>query len=292
MTTSPPAPDRRFPRIPLPWLDRPPVVSVVRLSGVIGVGGGPFGRALSLAGLAGVLERAFHAKRLAAVALAINSPGGSPVQSALIARRIRDLADEKKVPVLAFCEDAAASGGYWLAAAADEIYADPASVVGSIGVISQGFGFQDLIARHGVERRVHTAGDKKSLLDPFQPETADGLERLNTLLADIHAEFKDYVRQRRGDRLKGTDEELFSGAFWTGRRALGLGLIDGFGHLRPVLRARFGDRVRLRVTGERRGWLQRLWPRGGGWQYPLASALTDAMMTAVEERALWARYGL
>lgn len=271
------------------FLKRRPLVSVLRLSGVIGAG--PFGRTLSLASLAGPIERAFAPKRLAAVALAVNSPGGSPVQSALIARRIRDLADEKKVPVIAFCEDAAASGGYWLAAAADEIFADPSSIVGSIGVVSQGFGFTELIGRHGVERRIHTAGTKKVLLDPFRPETPDAVERLDGVLAAIHDEFKTFVRDRRAGKLTGDKDELFSGAFWTGRQALGLGLVDGLGHLRPVLRERFGEKVRLRVVGERRGWISRLVPRGWS-EFPLAAEATGAMVAAVEERALWARLGL
>jgi len=176
---------------------RRPVVSVVRLAGVIGMAG-PLRSGLTLHHVAPVLERAFQISRLAAVALVINSPGGSPVQSALIARRIRALADEKKVPVLAFVEDVAASGGYWLACAADEIYADENSIVGSIGVISAGFGFQDLIARHGIERRVHTAGERKVLLDPFQPEDPGDLERLKAIQVEIHESFKEMVRSRRG----------------------------------------------------------------------------------------------
>lgn len=271
------------------FLKRRPLVSVLRLSGVIGAGA--YGRALSLASLAGPIERAFAPKRLSAVALAVNSPGGSPVQSALIARRIRDLADEKKVPVIAFCEDAAASGGYWLAAAADEIYADPSSIVGSIGVVSQGFGFADLIGRHGVERRIHTAGTKKVLLDPFRPETPDAVERLDGVLAAIHDEFKTFVRARRTGKLIGDKDELFSGAFWTGRQALGMGLIDGLGHLRPVLRERFGDKVRLRVVGERRGWISRLLPRGLS-EFSFAAEAAGAMVSVAEERAMWARLGL
>jgi signal peptide peptidase SppA len=277
-----------------PWRSRGPLVSVVRLDGVIG-DVGPLRRGLTLAHLAPVLERAFVPKEQAAVALVVNSPGGSPVQSSLIGKRIRDLAAEKKVPVLAFCEDVAASGGYWLACAADEIFADESSIVGSIGVVYSGFGLHEFIQRHGVERRLHTAGDRKVLLDPFSPEREDGVAHLKAIQAEIHDSFKAMVRARRGDRLKGPEEELFSGAFWAGRRALEHGLVDGIGDLRGVLRARYGDKVRLRVVAEHQGWLRRrlrMDSRSGGWAAQGAAALADAALTAVEERALWARYGL
>ncbi len=290
------------------WWDRrgwrrAPLVSVVRLAGVIGVGGS-FRSGLTLHHLAPVLEQAFQPSRLAAVALLINSPGGSPVQSALIAGRIRALADEKKVPVLAFVEDVAASGGYWLACAADEIYADENSIVGSIGVISAGFGFQDLIARHGIERRVHAAGDRKVLLDPFQSEHPDDLDRLKALQAEIHESFKDIVRRRRGSRLKletgGDERVLFSGEFWTGRRGLALGLVDGIDDVHSQLRARFGPKVRLHPVVESRGWLRRRLSGGashgeagvgvdaGGW----AAAAISGALVALEERLWWARHGL
>lgn len=274
-----------------PWRTRHPVVSVVRLAGVIGAAG-PLRQSLNLTAVAPLLERAFAPKRQAAVALIINSPGGSPVQSALIARRIRDLADEKKVPVLAFCEDVAASGGYWLACAADEIYADANSIVGSIGVVSGGFGFQDLIARFGIERRLYTAGEKKVLLDPFQPEKPDAVERLRGIQREMHESFKALVRERRGARLTGDEGELFSGAFWTGAAGLGLGLIDGIDHARPFLRRRFGEKVQLRVIQGEKRLFRRLGfgvsAAGGGF----AAALPDAAIAAAEERALWARYGL
>lgn len=275
-------------RLPPPFGPRKPLVSVLRLTGVIGAGG-PMGRGLSLASIAGSIERAFQPKKQAAVALLINSPGGSPVQSALIARRIRDLAEEKGVPVLAFCEDVAASGGYWLATAADEIFADSASIVGSIGVLSSGFGFSGLLDRFGIERRLYTAGEKKVLNDPFQPERPEGVDHLKTVLVEIHDDFKSQVRARRGDRLKGDEATLFSGAFWTARTALELGLVDGLGHIRPILRERFGKDVRLRVVGEKRGFLKRLLPRGA--ESRLADALVDAMMSGVEERVWWTRYG-
>lgn len=274
-----------------PWRTRHPVVSVVRLAGVIGAAG-PLRQSLNLTAVAPLLERAFAPKRLAAVALIINSPGGSPVQSALIARRIRDLAEEKKVPVLAFCEDVAASGGYWLACAADEIFADANSIVGSIGVVSGGFGFQDLIARFGIERRLYTAGEKKVLLDPFQPEKPDAVERLRAIQREMHESFKALVRERRGPRLTGDEGELFSGAFWTGASGLGLGLIDGIDHARPYLRRRFGEKVQLRVIESEKRLFRRLGFGVSSTGSAMAAALPDAAIAAAEERALWARFGL
>src|SRR5215510_15181117 len=224
----------------LGWLKdrfrRGPVVPVVRLSGVIASAGGMLGgRALSIESVAPLLKRAFDMKGAKAVALTINSPGGSPVQSALIGQRVRLLAREKDLKVIAFVEDVAASGGYWLACAADEIVVDPNSIVGSIGVISAGFGFQDLLARVGVERRVHTSGERKAMLDPFRPEKPDDIERLHRLQAEIHEGFKEWVRERRGGKLTADDAALFSGEFWTGRRGLALGLVDGLGELRTTL---------------------------------------------------------
>lgn len=262
-----------------------PIVAVVRLTGVIGSFGAWRG-GLSLAALAPTLERAFSLGGIKAVALAVNSPGGSPVQSSLIAKRIRALATEKKLPVFAFAEDVAASGGYWLATAGDEIFADESSVIGSIGVISAGFGFQDLLQRVGVERRIHTAGLRKSMLDPFRPETTEDVGRLEALQREIHDSFKAQVRGSRAARLKGDDETLFSGEFWTGRRALELGLIDGIGDLRSVMRARFGEKVRLRAIGAPTGWLRRRLGLATGDEW------ARGLLAAAEERALWARFGL
>jgi serine protease SohB len=260
----------------VPFLSRPPAVAVVRLSGIIASGA----RGLSDAGLAPLLERAFRRGRPAAVALAINSPGGSAVQSALIAARIRRLADERKVRVLAFVEDVAASGGYWLATAADEIWVDESSIVGSIGVISAGFGFHRFLERQGIERRVHTAGRSKSFLDPFRPEKPEDVERLRRLQGPIHEAFIAQVRARRGGRLDlGTD--LFNGDIWTGRAAVAVGLADGIGHMVPKLKERFGDKMRLMPYGPRRSWLSRF---GAG--------LWDGALAAAEERAMFARYGL
>jgi serine protease SohB len=265
---------------------RPPAVPIVRLTGVIG---GPSlrGGGLSLSSVNPALERAFKLRGAKAVALSINSPGGSPVQSALIAGRIRALSAEKKLPVVAFIEDVGASGGYWLALAADEIFADPSSIVGSIGVIHASFGFAEALGRLGIERRLYTAGAKKSLLDPFRPERPEDVERLNAILHELHQGFKATVRERRGARLKGGDEELFEGQIWTGRRALEAGLIDGLGDLHAVLRERFGDKVKLPLISIARPWWQRrlgleTWPR----------ALVDAALDSLAERELWSRYGL
>jgi len=262
-------------------LDGAPTVAVLRLDGVIG-GRGLARRGLNLAGMADAIERAFKLRNLSAVALAVNSPGGSPVQSALIAGRIRALAEEKEIPVYAFCEDAAASGGYWLACAGDEIYAQGASIVGSIGVVSAGFGFPDMLAKIGVERRVHTSGVRKAILDPFRPENPDDVDQLKEIQEDVHEQFIEFVRARRGDRLDASDDVLFSGEFWTGRRALALGLIDGIGDLRGVMRDKFGEKVRLRVVGGRRGWLER--------RFGLNAV--DALLDGMEARALWWRFGL
>lgn len=270
---------------PIAHLRGTPIVAVVRLAGVIGPLG-PWRGGLSLAGLAPALERAFGLRGLKAVALAVNSPGGSAAQSSLIAKRIRSLAGEKKVPVFAFAEDVAASGGYWLATAGDEIYADDSSIVGSIGVISAGFGFQELLQRIGIERRVHAAGPRKSMLDPFRPERTDDVARLEALQRDIHEGFKAQVRERRGTRLKADEDLLFSGEFWSGRRAVELGLIDGIGDLRSVMRARFGEKVRIRVIGGQRGWLMRR------LRLDVPDDWALDLLMAVEERALWARFGL
>lgn len=268
-------------------LDPPPTVAVLRLSGVIGAMGG-FRRGLNLADKAASIERAFKVRNLKAVALAVNSPGGSPVQSALIAGRIRQLADEKQVPVISFCEDVAASGGYWLACAGDEIFADASSIVGSIGVVSGGFGLQGLIEKLGVERRLHTAGDKKAMLDPFGPEKPAEVKHLKDIQGDIHLAFKDMVRERRGKRLNAAEKDLFSGAFWTGTRALDMGLVDGLGDMRSVMRERYGENVKLRLIGGRRGLLQRL--RFGGTD--VDGDIAARAVAALEERLIWNRFGL
>ncbi len=281
----------------LPWRRRrdAPLVSVLRLAGVIGRVGPVRGGSVTLANMERAIDRAFAPKRLAAVALAVNSPGGSPVQSALIAKRIRARAEERGVPVLAFAEDVAASGGYWLACAGDEIFADENSIVGSIGVIAAGFGFVDLIARHGIERRVHTAGARKGMLDPFRPENPEEVERLRAVQRDMHETFVSHVRERRGRRLRGDDDILFSGEFWSGRRAIELGLVDGLGDLRGVLRDRFGAGVRIRPVAVRRGLRRRLGV--GVFDGPPAlgldaGAVGAEILAALDEWAMWKRYGL
>jgi serine protease SohB len=274
------------------WRDRP-LVAVVRLAGVIGPAGGPMRPSLNLAGLAGILERAFGLRGVRAVALAINSPGGSPVQSALIHDRIRALSTEKNVPVYAFCEDVAASGGYWLACAGDEIYAGASSIVGSIGVISGGFGFDRLLEKMGVDRRIYTAGEKKSFLDPFRPESEVDVARLQALQVEIHDQFKAHVRTRRAGRLAGEEAALFSGEFWTGERAVALGLVDHVGELRQVMRDKLGTRTRFRVLAPGRSFLQRrLGLAGGGEGWAGGFGLADGLVAAIERRALWSRYGL
>jgi signal peptide peptidase SppA len=278
-----------------PIRGKTPIVSVVRLSGVIRTGS-RFSPGLSLGGLADPLGAAFKNKRAKAVALLINSPGGSPVQSDLIAIRIRALAKEHKKPVVAFVEDVAASGGYWLALAADEIFANPSSIIGSIGVISAGFGFQDAIEKLGVERRVHTSGRRKSLLDPFRSEVEEDVAYLKEIQTEIHNGFRDWVVSRRGDKLRqDQDADLFEGKFWTGGRAVELGLVDGIGDLRGVMRSRFGDKTRFQVYGERRSLAQRLGMArafGPPDLSEVASGAAGGMLEVVEDRAHWSRFGL
>ena len=239
-----------------PWRNPHPVVGVLRLEGVIG-GGRPGRSGLTLAAYEAPLRKLFETKNLKAAAVVVNSPGGSPVQSALIARRIRDLAEEKEVPVVAFCEDLAVSGGYWLACAGEEIFADASSIVGSVGVIFAGFGFANLLERIGVERRVHVTGERKAMLDPFRDEKEADVERLGELHAEILENFRLHVRERRGDRLLIDDETLLTADVWTGRRAAELGLIDGLGEMRSEMRRRFGEKVRFRRFAVRQSFLTR-----------------------------------
>lgn len=277
-----------------------PVVPVLRLSGAIGMASS-FRPGLSLAALAGPIERAFSMSKLPSVAIAINSPGGSPVQSHLIYKRIRQLAAEKKKKVYVFCEDVAASGGYFLAVAGDEIYADPSSIVGSIGVVSAGFGFDKAIDKLGVDRRVYTAGRSKAILDPFRPEKDEDVTRLKSLQREVHDVFIGVVKDRRAGRLAGNDEELFSGAFWAGGSAVELGLIDGLLDMRGKMQELHGEKIQLKpVPLAKRGFLARVMRAtdvteglmidqlaGSGWNGLSADALAT-----LEERALWARYGL
>ncbi len=275
----------------LPGQKKAPKVAVLRLDGAIGPSTSRLrGAMLNIHSQAARIERAFKIRKLSAVALVVNSPGGSAVQSALIASRIRALAEENDVAVFAFAEDAAASGGYWLACAGDEIYVNEASIVGSIGVISSGFGFQDLIARYGIERRVHAAGENKAVLDPFLPERPEDIERLKESQAAVHEHFIAYVRARRGDRLHGDAPDLFTGAFWTGQKAVELGLADAIGDVRSVMREKYGNDVQLVPIAERRSFLRSMF---GRTRAPAIEAdFADRVLTAVEERLIWSRYGL
>ncbi|MFQ6546669.1 S49 family peptidase [Aestuariibius sp. 2305UL40-4] len=258
----------------IPFVKTPPSVSVIRLSGAIGIGS----RGLDGTVMRPVIEKAFRGKP-EAIALEINSPGGSAVQSSLIASQIRQMAEEKEIPVVAFVEDVAASGGYWLATAADEIFVDHSSVVGSIGVISASFGAHEFIGRYGIERRVYTAGESKSMLDPFKPEKEEDVARLKRILDEIHETFKEQVRRRREGKLNG--EDLFTGEIWVGQRAIEVGLADGIGHLLPEMKTRYGDKVRIRRFGRRRPLLGRL-----------GAQLVDDTAAMLEERAAYARFGL
>ena len=271
---------RRF----LPFGRKPAFVPVIRLSGTIG-GAGRFSSALNDAGLAGLIERAFGRGKPAAVALVINSPGGSPVQSSLIAARIRRLADEKQIPVHAFVEDVAASGGYWLACAADHVWVDRSSIVGSIGVIFASFGFQELMAKQGIERRVHAKGANKSLADPFLPEKPEDVARLLALQEPIHQAFIAHVKARRGARLA-RDANLFDADVFVGDHAVRVGLADGLGHVVPKLKQLYGDTVRLVPVSQRRPFLSRF---GFG---SIAGAALSVAAAEIEDRALWSRFGL
>jgi signal peptide peptidase SppA len=271
------------------------VVPVVRLSGVIGAVT-PLRPGMSLAGVARMLERAFGTKNAKAVALVINSPGGSPVQSRQIYLRIRQLAAEKKLPVLVFAEDVAASGGYMIACAGDEIFCDPSSILGSIGVVGGSFGFQELIKKIGVERRLYTAGAHKAMLDPFLPENPHDVARVKALQREIHATFIALVKQSRGERLKGGDEVLFSGEYWAGETAISLGLADAIGDLRSTLRARYGDKVKTPVIAPASGMLSGLLGRRSAGASALTSleglaGLPDELISALETRAIWAKFG-
>lgn len=255
----------------------------------------PLRQGLSLAVASDAIARAFSLSKLPSVAVIVNSPGGSPVQSSLIFKRLRQMAEERKKKIYVFCEDVAASGGYYLAVAGDEIYADACSIIGSIGVISGGFGFVDAMQKLGVERRVHTSGGSKSQLDPFRPEKAEDVERLKAILGEIHDTFIGVVKDRRAEKIDGTDAEVFSGAFWSAPRAMELGLIDGVSDIRTKMQELHGPKVRLRVVQLTRGGLFGLFRRpylNGGHGFSAAPAYADDLLSAIEARALWSRYGL
>lgn len=273
-------------------LSRGTTIPVLRFTGPIGVST-PLRPGLSIATAAGAIERAFADKSTPAVAVVINSPGGSPVQSRLIADRIRKLSEEKAKPVYVFAEDVMASGGYLMALCGEEIYADESSIVGSIGVITSGFGFDKAIEKLGIERRVYTAGTQKMSLDPFQPEKADDVARLKALQREVHDAFIAMVKERRGARLKGSDEDLFNGAFWSGRRALELGLVDGLSDVRTKMRSLYGEKVKLKLVSGERGWLRRKLGLSGGDGNSIGTgpSLAEEALSALEARALWARLG-
>ena len=269
-----------------------PIVPVVPLSGVIGVST-PLRRGLMLSTVARMLERAFSYRNARALALIINSPGGSPAQSHLIFRRIRDLAGEKKLPVIAFIEDVGASGGYMLACAADEIICDPFSIVGSIGVVGGSFGFPKAMEKLGIERRLYTSGDRKAMLDPFLPEKPEDVKRIKAIQKDIHEHFIALVKERRAGKLNGTDKTLFSGEFWVAQNAIELGLADAVGDLRSILRSRYGEKVRTPlITSERTIFGRRIPSLGSREMSGRQSGLADELISALEARALWGRYGL
>ncbi len=269
-----------------------PVVPVVRLSGVVGLAN-PLKPGLTLANVARPLERAFRMRNARAVALLINSPGGSPVQSHLIYRRIRQLSAENSRPVMAFAEDVVASGGYMIACAADEIICDPSSIVGSIGVVGGSFGFAKLIDKLGIERRLYTSGEHKAMLDPFLPENPEDVDRLKAVQREIHEGFIELVKQSRGARLKGPEKTLFSGEYWTGTKAIALGLADSIGELRSTLRERFGADVSTPLISAPRGWLGRVQPGVQSIEFMARrGGLAEEFVSALEERAMWSRYGL
>jgi len=272
--------------------EKPPLVAVVRLTGVIGEGG-RFSKGLTLESIAETLDEAFALRGLSAIAFQINSPGGSPVQSAFITDRIRDLAREKDIPVLTFAEDVAASGGYMLMLAGDKLYAHEASIVGSIGVISGGFGYVEAMKKLGVERRVYSAGERKSQLDPFMPEDESDVEHLKGIQIEVHEFFKKMVRDRRGKRLKGLRGKIFSGEFFTGAESKRLGLIDETGEMRKVLKDRFGDKVRIKKVGEKKKGLMSLlgMSKSGAIGEDMAGDIAGGILSSLEEKAQWGRFG-
>ncbi len=279
------------PIVPRRWRAGMRIIPVVRLTGVIGFST-PLRPGLTLTGIAKALDKAFAVRRAEAVALVINSPGGSAVQSHLIFRRIRALAQEKGLKVIGVVEDVAASGGYMIACAADEIVCDPGSIVGSIGVIGASFGFQEALRKLGIERRVYTAGENKSMLDPFLPEKPEDVQRIKAIQQEIHDMFITLVRERRGEKLSGTEKSLFSGEFWTAKTALAYGLVDRLGDLRSFLRERYGEEVFTPLIAAERGLLGRRAAGVIGWGGPGRPGLADEIVSSIEARTIWARYGL
>ena len=266
------------------FIKKKPVVPVLRFDGVIGTGGGIGKGRINAENLESNIKKAFAENKPSAIAIIINSPGGSPVQSSLIYQRVRYLADKKDVPILVFIEDVAASGGYWLSCIGDEIFADKSSIVGSIGVISASFGFTEAIEKLGVERRVYTTGKSKGSLDPFKPEKPEDVKMLKNIMIDTQKAFNDLVNNRRGKKLK-DDDTIFTGAFWSGEQALELGLIDGIGEIRSVLRDRFGSKVRLKYITKKKGFIS------GILQSSLSPLVKNAI-NEIENNIHWKRFGL
>jgi signal peptide peptidase SppA len=281
--------------LPEKWTKPRPLVPVLRLAGAIGVNA-PLKPGLTLSTVAAAIEKAFTMRGAKAVAIQINSPGGSAVQSTLIFKRIRALAEEKELKVYVFAEDVAASGGYMLACAGDELYADQSSIIGSIGVIAATFGFPGLMEKIGVERRVYTAGNNKDTLDPFLPEKASDVKRIKAIQLDIHKAFIDLVKSRRGDKLDKADVDLFTGEFWGGNKAVELGLIDGISDLRTKMREVFGDNVRFKLVAPSTSWFRRrrsVFAGSGGFDFSVwPEGLATDVLAAIEARALWSRFGL
>ena len=279
----------------IPFRKKVPQVAVIKLTGVIAASSS-LRKGLNLQGIETHLYDAFSNKRTTAVALVLNSPGGSPVQSDLIQKRVRDLGQEFKKPIYVFCEDVAASGGYWIALAGDEIYANASSIIGSIGVVSAGFGFKEAIGKLGIERRIYSTGPNKGMLDPFEDEDPKHVQRLKNLQEEIFTLFREWVLSQRGSKLKGAHEELFSGAFWTGVKAKELGLIDGLGELREIMQDRFGEDVLFKNYAPKTGILSKLGlgsesVSGISKDFTINSMLPDAMEW-IEQRATWGRFGL
>ena len=284
---------KRF--LPASWMKSRPLVPVLRFSGPIGMTM-PLRPGLSLSTCAGAIDKAFAMRGAKAVAIQINSPGGSAVQSTLIYKRIRALAEEKNLKVYVFAEDVAASGGYMLACAGDEIYADPSSIVGSIGVITATFGFTGLIEKIGVQRRVYTAGANKDVLDPFLPEKPADVKRIKAIQLDVHQAFIDLVKERRGAKLAKADDELFTGEFWSGKTAVELGLIDGLSDLRTKMREVYGEDVRFKLVAPSTSWFRRkrsVFAERAGFGFGAwPDGFAADLISAIEARALWSRFGL
>ena len=258
---------------------RKPLVVVIRLDGVIGAVSRFGSGGLDDSNTQKLLEKAFEFEKAKAIAIKINSPGGSPTQSSLIASRILKLSEEKKIPVLCFCEDVAASGGYWLACAGEEIYSDINSIIGSIGVISASFGFSELISRYGIERRIYTAGEEKSMLDPFQPEKASDVKRLKAIQKATFENFKSFVSERRGEKIEG--KKIFNGEVWDAKRAKDLGLIDGIGMMEDILEAKFGTDIKLKYINKKKSFLSRF-----------SSSLINDINSRIVEKYYFSKFGL